>query len=210
MDEEEQNEKRTEQITKNEIKRAGKKLGQGVKGVFRKLISLIPNHRLLITTILIFLVVVIAALIYIFDRDGSNRVSDYASQSVLEKEGNVEITKVNDKEGYYFKIDKNIINDYLIELNRAYYQGIFFDKDNDNNPEDYVYDEKNADITKDDVADWFKTNDYEKYVVKMLKAEIASSYPKLGNYTGKEGSGDSVGNLKDDERKLCCTRCCSN
>lgn len=210
MNEEEQNERRAEQIAKNEAKKVGKKVGKGIKGAFRGLISLIPNHKLIITGIVIVAVVIIAALIYIFDRDGNNRVSDYASQSVLQKEGNVEITKASDEEGYYFKIDKNIVNDYLVELNRAFYQGAFYDKNNNNNPDDYVYNEKDADITKDDVADWFKTNDYEKYLIKMLKAEIASSYPKLGNYTGEEGSGDALGNLKDSDRKLCGTRGCSN
>ncbi|MDE5830780.1 MAG: hypothetical protein K2H53_03825, partial [Clostridia bacterium] len=65
------------------------------------------------------------------------------------------------------------------------------------NTSDFVYDKDDADIKEDDVIDWFGTEDYEKYLVKLIRAEIASSYPKLGDYKGTDGTEDEQGNKKD-------------
>ena len=48
----------------------------------------------------------------------------------------------------------------------------------------------------------------------MIRAEIASTYPRLGNYTGIDDTGSArnkeLGNKLDKDRKLCSTRSSRN
>ena len=95
---------------------------------------------------------------------------------------------------------------YLEALNRAFYEGYYYDNDAEKPDEEFNYDKDDADIDEDYVSEWFGTRDYEKYLVKMLRAEVASSYPKLGDYYGESSTDDGYGNLKDKNRRLCSTR----
>ena len=64
--------------------------------------------------------------------------------------------------------------------------------------EDTELDSSNSDVTEEKLINLFHTKKYEPYLVKMIRAEIGSSYPKLGTYEG-EGNKDEQGNQKDKD-----------
>lgn len=183
---------------KEKVKKANK---SNFKMMFKKFFVTVVLPILLHYAVPILLIAcVIGAVTYIFDLEGSSSIVDVASSSLLKQKENVDIAITDSGDGYYFKIDQKIIDNYLIELNKAYYEGYYFntnkDDEEDDEKDEFVYDEEDADITKNNIADWFLTDDYEKYIIKMIKAEIASTYPKLGDYEGIS-SEDDVGNKKD-------------
>lgn len=168
--------------------------------------------------------VIVTALTHILDLEGTNSIVGVASAAVIKDHVNIQEAE-NSEDGYYFKIDKEVIDEYVKALDKAYKDGYYFvdseddDEDdgegasNDQNDdeedeenseqEEFIYDEEDADITKNDIADWFLTDNYEPYLIKMIKAQVATSYPRLGNYTGEDGTEDNVGNKQDKDRKLC-------
>lgn len=62
---------------------------------------------------------VLGALIHVLKLEGDNSTAGVASVKVIDE--NVDIAEAENDQGYYFKIDKDIIKKYLEELNRAYY-----------------------------------------------------------------------------------------
>jgi len=127
------------------------------------------------------------------DEQGSNSISSIAVYDIINEK--VDIVKTDDGR-YYFKIGKEVVDEYLKKLNEAYLKGYYHDtslrkddeeteKEDDDKEEaeeekekeEYVYNEDTADIKESKIEDWFGTKDYKAYLVKMIRAEIASSYP---------------------------------
>lgn len=169
-------------------------------------------HALPILLVFLGFLAIFAFFSVIFDLEGDSAIVDSATSTLIEED--VEIVEANNGEGHYFKIDQKIMDNFLLELNRAYAQGKYdeadvpeLDTDIDSDDDDYyedvedeyddddgdfVYDEETAEIKKDDMKNWFRTEEYEEFMVKMIRAEIASSYPKLGDYDGEDGTEDKV------------------
>ena len=136
---------------------------------------------------------IISALIYIIDEEGHSNVSEKATERIIEE--NLDIAESSN--GSYFKLPKDFLDKFLEELNRSYFYGQFFDKDAEENEKEFIYDPDDADIKEEDLINWFRTEDYDKYLMKMIKAQIASSYPKMSNYNGEDGTEDEFGNRLD-------------
>lgn len=189
MDDEKEEQKRDESLF-SKIK-AGVKKANKSKFVMtlRKAIAVIGALPLIFKIVTIIAVIcVISVVIHIFQIEGTNNVFNVASSDVIKE--NTTIEEADDGKGYYFKIDKEIVDKYLKELNEAYYYGYYdeIEPDIDEDTEEYVYDKENLFITEKDLQNWFQTEDYEPYLIKMIRAQIASSYPKLGDYEGEEGN----------------------
>ena len=155
--------------------------------------------HIIIIGLIIFAVLSIS---WLFNYVSNNVIGDVASDRILKNE--VEIALASEEEGYYFKLSKEALEKYKYELNMAYLQGYYHmeideDKIKDRNEAEGKYDENDKPIKDPDVYDWFNTEKFEHYFVKMLRAEIASSYPKIGEYQGENGTEDKAGNKKDKE-----------
>lgn len=202
MNEEKEGQDRT---LKDDIEDKTKK--QAEKGFKMVLKAIISTVVMPLIPYLIVILIITGFLIGLFDILASaadNKIADVASKAVIEEQ--VEIEKNLDGE-YYFKINNKIIDEYLKELNRAYDDGYYHgreeskteedengegEKESENEKEEYKYDEETAEITRSDLENIFGTENFEAYLVKMIRAEIASSYPKLSDYAGDDIDGISV------------------
>lgn len=204
MDDEERKAQIEDERTKSDLERDSKK---GNKSKFkmaltRMIMSIIIIPMLKVTAIILLITALFTAISYLIDYKGDNNISSIASKSALEE--HVDIAK-DDENGYYFKIDKELIDDYLRLLNEAYHKGYYLtlepEEDEDLPEYDYEKAKENDElyITEDDLIKIFGTKDYEPYLIKMIRAEIASSYPKLGEYSGNEDKKDKQGNMKDKD-----------
>lgn len=219
MDEEENKRRKEEQEDsgiKKGIKTAesgAKKLSKFVKTA-RRVIAFILAHIWILKILLPLLVIGILVLIFsLKDDDGNNRLASVASKALLEDK---EITDIayDEDNGYYFTISDNVVKKFIEELEKAYTSGEYdrdeYDEgdlvdeededDEDAEAEEFEYDEEDAEYKKETILDWFKTDDEDlmkSYLVKMLRAQIASSYPKFGEYEGLEKTADRQGNKKD-------------
>ena len=174
----------------------------------RMLAPVIASLFLHVILPIILVATIITCLTHILDLDGSNKIVARAASNIMQNKEIVDIAKAEGEQGYYFKIDEKVIDNYILELNKSYHEGYYTDEENDDDEtenieieedddekEEYVHDEDDLYIEPSEIADWFKTDNYEPYIIKMLRAEIASSYPKLGTYEGE--NEDSLGNKKD-------------
>lgn len=198
MDEDRQNQVEDEK-TKSVLERDSKKSNKSkFKMVASRIATILAIVKSLLPAIAIFAVVasVLTAAIYLCDLKGHNNMVDVASKDVIDEY--LDIAKADDNT-YYFKIGHELIDDYLKKINEAYHKGYYFESEpeEDEDLEEYIYDKDNAYITEEKVAQWFKTKNYQPYLIKMIRAEIASSYPKLGDYVGLDGTEDKQGNKKD-------------
>lgn len=125
-------------------------------------------------------------------------MTDVASKKLIDEYVDIKNT---DNGEYYFKIDQKLLDEYLEKINEAYHNGYYFnpEPEEDEDRPEFVYDEDDLYISKEKIEEWFKTENYNPYLMKMIKAEIASSYPKLSDYDGEEGSEDEQGNKKDKD-----------
>ena len=179
--------------------KAKKEIKKGIKYAITAILSAIGSAILPIIIIAIIVATIIAALFGILDETGNNSVADVASKSVIAEQ--VEIEKSQDGD-YYFKITNTIIDEYLKELNRAVENGYFHNSEGNGKnieKEDYKYNAETAEITRADLEDIFGTENFEAYLVKMIRAEIASSYPKLSDYVGDDI--DDIGATAERHRK---------
>lgn len=207
------------------ILKRGKDLFKKKTNQFVMLLRKIPAFIASLPIIIqLFFVIGVAAILTTFISTvlsifGDNDTANAAAMTVIKNE--VTLTKADDDNGYYFKINQNVLDVYIEETYKADQKGntdIFPDdedeeeEDNENNqevPEEPdedeeekeidEYDEEEEERTKQSIEDWFKVKDFKDYFVKMIRAEIASTYPKLGDYVGKEGSEDKQGNKKDND-----------
>lgn len=225
------------QALKNELKKEVKnKIKMWMKKV---LITLVTSKAGAILISIFGIIAILAAVVHKVTINGSTDVTDVATETVIEETAEI-VQAPNPADGYYFQISDDIVNKFLIELNRAYDEGHYLDhiktgigdedyKDEDNdvnnmingiisglgngnvtNQSNFVYDLDIAFIKEKDLQDWFNAEDYEDYLIKFIRAEIASMYPKLGNYEGQSTGAGSKDNPKDAQRKLCSTRCSTN
>lgn len=235
MDEEERQEERRDKGTINEIKKDVEKGAKSkVKMWLKKLlITLLTSKVGIIFVIVLAGMAILAAATHILDIRGSTDISDVATETIITQ--NTEIKQApNPADGYYFQISDDVVEQFLLELNRAYAEGHYLDhiledgndkefEDENNivngvtsgvsngnvlNQSNFVYDPEDADITEKDIQEWFNAKDYEDYLIKFIRAEIASMYPKLGDYAGGNTGGKD--NPKDADREICSTRSSSN
>ncbi len=181
----------------NILKTGAKKAKNIFSMILKKIIAAI-GIPLLIK--LIFILVVIAgvtcALSWLFNFHSHNVITDVASTRVLKSEVTIELA--SEEEGYYFKMNKEAVDKYLEELNKAYQEGYFHMTVNEENiKKNVIYDNETNYITEREAYNWFESDEYKHYLIRMLRAEIASSYPKLGDYQGESGTEDKAGNKKD-------------
>ena len=190
-----QNEDRIIENTESGLKKTAKATKDKVTAFIKKGLTKLGIKPLILFAVIVLVFAILIAWVTIIDLNGFSNIMDFSISDLFKK--NVSIAQTTDK-GSYYKINGDIIDKFLEQLNKGYYLGYF----DDNEPEEkdesgFKYDPDDADITKADLENLFRTEDYEKYVVKMMRAEYASSYPKLGSYTGEDGTEDSVGNKKD-------------
>lgn len=158
----------------------------------------------------VFVISAISLFSAIIDFFNSSSTAGAASARLINNE--VHLVNAIDNEGYYFQINRKIIDIYMEELYKADQSGekdIFPDDEEDGedtadneqdeeetSAETSEFDDEAKEESIDNIENWFKTEEYGEYLVKMIRSEIASTYPKLGTYTGT-GNADSQGNKKD-------------
>jgi len=239
MDDEERQDQRENRRIVDTMKNGAKKAGSFIMKLRKFLMLVFTTKAGIILFVIIGVVALLAGLTQIVDIRGSTDITDVATDTIITQ--NTEIVQApNPDDGYYFQISDDIIDQFLVELNRAYYEGRYLDhiktgfgdekyKDKDGdvnevingitsgisdgnvvNQSDFVYDPEVADIKEKDIQEWFNAEDYKDYLIKFIRAEIASMYPKLGDYQGLDTVNDSKSNPRDIYRKLCSTRCSTN
>lgn len=199
LDEGRRDEQKDEKMTGMLEKVAKKDNKSKFKMIATRLTAIITAIQTMLPIIIGMCVVgaILGAVIYIFDLEGDNSVSSVATSTLLEDEESVRITNEDGNGEYYFKINKEIKEKYLELINKADHDGYYWRTDPPPNEEEFVYDKDNATIKEEDIAEWFLTDDYEPYFIKMIRAEIASSYPRLSGYEGESGTEDKAENKKD-------------
>ena len=172
-----------------------KQVKNKTKIMFKKIISSTIAIKLLLIALIIFIFYsIISAFLYVIDLEGFSNASSRAVKTTLEEK--VDIVQ-DQNNGTYFKISKDCLDDFLVELNRAMFEGYYDDNAPSERDDEFEYDPDDAEIKEQDLEDWFKTKDYKKYIIKMMRAQIASSYPKIGDYKGEgennvDANGDYV------------------
>lgn len=189
MDEEEKNEKKKDEALLGKLGKGVKKNNKSkFKMIVSKIIAAIGIKGFLIFILVVTMAAVLGGLITIFDFEGDNNIASEAINSVLKNKELVNIAKAPGDQGYYFKIDQKIKDEYVKLLNKAYYEGYYHENEpeEDEDKPEFEYNPDRANIKEEDIVEWFLTEDYEPYLIKMIRAEIASSYPKLGDYEGED------------------------
>ena len=200
----------------NELTRATRTmqtLSKSVKNVFKMIYKAIAMAPVIFKLAIILIIaaaigIIINALVEILDLFGTNNTSSVAASKAIRNEITIS-SVVGTEDGYYFKISKNIIDAYEQALEDAYEDGAY-DIDIDSAIGDYHNDDDDDDDDDDDerefdeerIGGWFRSEDksqWEQYLVKMIRADIASSYPKLGEYDGESGTEDDQDNKKDKD-----------
>ena len=210
MDEENNNkaEQKQDDILSNTLKRDSKRhnksnfkmIATRLAKIFMAIVTFIQTFWPLLLVVVV--VCTLSAIIHIFDLEGNSNVAHVAASTVIKEHTTIEAAE--GEEGYYFKIDKEIINEYIKYINEAYYNGYYTATNPEKDPdkEEFVYDPENPYIKESEIAEWFRTEDYKPYLMKMIRAQIASSYPRLGNYQGKDTGNErdkELGNKVDDD-----------
>lgn len=224
---EEQKEKKQDQGIVNKLKDSAKKekkKGSKFKMILKAIAAALPAIKALTVFAIAAAIITFLGAFTAADEQGNNKTAGNASKKVIEE--NVEIAKTNDGK-YYFKIDKNIINEYLKKLNEAYEAGYYNDaetkeddekeeeedkseengdekegeeeKEEGENKEDEEFNNDRATIKKSVLENIFGTKDYQHYLVKMIRAEVASTYPVLSDYDGEWFSEDDQDNKRDKD-----------
>ena len=207
----EKNVSRLEEKLKEQTGKTAKKAADNVKGTFRKAWKKIPitvRAKIVFALVIIFFIAI--GLFYFARFFGDNNVSGGALKDI--KDEVIEITDKNEDGNYYYKISKDFVEKYKDALNKVYENGGYevslnrtFDnldnlgsqiKPNSKNDKEATDETFNDDT----IEEWFKTDnkdDIEAYLIKMIRTEIESSYPKLSDYEGKEFG--ILGNKKNKE-----------
>ena len=207
-----------------EVNRVGKKVEYEVKKeakkTKKKLLNMIPTPlKIKIVLIAIAAFGLLIGIAWFVDKFGDNSIVDVAMDKVTETSVAITPSKGSEEDGedYYYKIDKDIISELKKQLNKTYetddpeyYRELDIKIRNDEfedvskeieNKIDagYVYDKDDAEFNDKTLEKWFGTDDKDlqkAYLVKMLKAEYESTYPRLSDY---EGKSELLGNKKDKE-----------
>lgn len=231
VEDEVQNDKEIEKVGKeignaagNTLKKAVNKIKSGLKKAWEA----IPlKAKLIIIGVIIVLLVLLMVIIILEKYFADNKV---AGTSVDKNIGDcVTIVKApNEEDGYYFKIDKDILNYFKDAFNEAYANGEYEasldsllygegeddeeeiddeeiesflesydyedeDDEYEDDGEDYKADGDDKEFDEKEIAQLFGTDDINQaraYFAKMIKAHVASSYPKLGYYEGEEANSE--------------------
>jgi len=211
MGEDERKDKRSDEETTRGLGQAAKKDNKSKFSMIAKRLAIaIKVTVMLITKLLpvILVSLILTSCAYWFDLDGDNSIASVASSTLIKDKENVDIAEASQADGYYFKINKELAEKYLIELNKAAYYGYWDTRHPDIEEKiaekgEYVHDPDDLKIEEKEIIEWFRTEDYEPYFIKMIKAEIASSYPKLGDYEGiddpKSERNKELGNKRDKD-----------
>ncbi|MCI8621841.1 MAG: hypothetical protein HFJ50_09380 [Clostridia bacterium] len=204
-DDNERQERRNEDSLKTSLGNSAKKDNKSKFSMIATRLALAMHVLVTLLPIIItvgLLAIIFTAAVHIFDLEGDNITTSRASDTVIRE--NVEIAEAEGGQGYYFKIDKELVEKYLVELNKAFHEGYWYDTSPDpDGRTEYVHDPDDLYIDEKQIIEWFGTEDYEPYLIKMIRAEIASTYPKLGKYEGnddpKSERNRKLGNKKDKD-----------
>lgn len=214
MDPEKQD-KKEDELDSNKLLKTGKDLFGKAKNTFKmikRVIAAIATLPIIIKLAVVFIVIatVISFFSSILDWFQSNTNADVASMNVINSE--VSIENAGGTDGYYFKINNEILDKYMedtFEADQEEYRADELptnddlasdeDEEEEEKPEEdkEEYDEENQEKTKQGLEDWFKVKDFKEYFIKMIRAEVASTYPKLGDYEGDNPDGQ--GNKRDND-----------
>ena len=187
------------------LQEGSKKAKNKFSMMFKKLMaSIVVPFLIKFAPLLIAVAIVSLAVTWWNNEFGQSNVSAEAIDSILENEEQTQITLSDDGNGYYFKISSNSFEKYIEELNKVYAQGYFSAEidEEDIIPEEEI-EEIDEKFTSKDIQEWFGTDNEElckAYFMKMLRAHIASTYPRLGNYGTSNGNNliaDNYGNPVD-------------
>ena len=165
------------------------------KMTFKKVLVVKALISLTALVIIASSIVSLFAFIYIIDEEGTSKVTEKAVGNIVKEKVKI----AEGENGNYLKIEKDFVDDFIIQLNKAFFDGYFYEEDPEKREDEFVYDEESADITEDDIIGWFRTKNYKPYLIRMIKAQIASSYPRIGTYEGEEGTEDEFGNKFDKD-----------
>ena len=211
MGEDERKDRRNDEETTKGLSKIAKKDNKSKFLMIAKRLAMIIKFAIMLISkyfMVILATLVVVAIIYWFDLDGDNSIASVASSTLIKDKENVDIAEASEEDGYYFKINKELAEKYLIELNKAAYYGYWESRHQDIEEKiaekgEYVHDPDELEIEEKEIIEWFRTEDYEPYFIKMIKAEIASSYPKLGDYEGiddpESERNKELGNKKDKD-----------
>ena len=219
-----QNDQEVEKIAREigrDADRVGKKVGKEAKKEAKKVKDAIKEKiplpiRIKIYGSIAIIAILLVGVAYIVSLFGENSITDIAIDNIMDS-NTVDIVAVKGDQDYYYKIDKDIISELKKKLNETYeeddddyYTELQIRINNDeientvknleSEKRNYVYDEKDAEFDDKTLEKWFGTADKDlqkAYLVKMLSAEIKSTYPKLSDYEGSEPG--LLGNKKDKE-----------
>ncbi len=197
---------------KSDSKKSSKKIKNPFTMLLRRIGALIAAIPIIIKVII---AIVIASLIslglaWIHDQFSSNVMADVASERILKEAVEVDRdpsfegvpiggtdddgwrVKVKDL-GYYLKLSKEAQEKYIEELSKAYIQGYYSMKKKDEDEvksreeANLLYDPADPEFNFKNVGKWFESENFKDYFVRMIRAEIESSIPKLSDYKGNGG-----------------------
>lgn len=215
MNDEEQKDKKQTQGIVNKVEdsaKKAKKVGSKFKMIMQAIAVALPAIKGLTVFVVIATVLTFFGGFAVAEEEKSNKTAESASAKVIKD--NINIVKTNDGR-YYFKIDKDIINEYIKKLNKAdeeyRYNNSETKEDEEENSENEEDEENNEEETEEEfdsesitsqrrkLENIFGTKEFEPYLIKMIRAEFASTYPVLSDYDGESFSEDSQGNKKDKD-----------
>lgn len=219
--------------------RASNALRNGVNkitGTVKKALKMTPlSVKIGILAAIGVIIIVLLALSFFQKLFGDNSTAGMAMETFMSQ--SIHIAK-SQGQGYYYKIDKDVIDKFVKAMNEAYEDGgydvgieLTFDSEDYDNiyiktssgkkksiddasdkeiedaiesaSEGETQDEENIEegvFSSSFFEDYFKTDNLEEakaYLVKMIRTEIAGSYPRIGTYQGEDETEDSQGNLRD-------------
>ena len=153
-----------------------------------------------IVALFVIFLILILSLMWLLKLYGNNTVVGTAVETTIRKK--VVPEPISDgTDGYYYKISEDVIDTFIEEMNNSYYDGDFrIDLEGDKVKKDR--DDDNLRYDSEALKEIFQTESDGKmkaFIVKMIRAEVASTHPKLGNYYGENGTEDSEENKKDKE-----------
>ena len=179
------------------------------KMAFRRILNKMFSKKFLMIGLVAIFIAIFIGLAYFSKRFGEGETSAEASGYILDNEVDI---KEKQNQGYYYVLSKDIIEKYEKALNEAYDKGEY-DKewlntlyditttDIEQNESVIHTSEEKVEFNEQIFEEWFNTDDrkvWEPYLIKMFMTEIASSYPKLGDYEGEENTEDKQGTKKDE------------
>ena len=107
-------------------------VAQKVKAIIKAFIAAPTIVK--VAVVVLLGVAVLASTSKLLNLFGDNSISYVASSKIMQND--VQIAKASDEEGYYFRINKNVVWDYIKKLDQATSQGYYLDREPENDDDD--------------------------------------------------------------------------